>query len=216
MTVDLEGTAPQTHGPVNCGFAQTISAARVAFKLLVNPERPVDGGTFKTFTVKAPEGSISAATEPAACQWYFSPLGLLIDLIVKALAPAVPALAGMGERQEQHRDTVRERGGDAGKGGFRPGAVLHHEDARRLAVGHAGKASRHIDSDAFLTADDGADAGGDGVLDQGRRWESEERRPPLPLEDLNDGIRAPHLTFPLLFVADAQGRRCGDEGKVRN
>lgn len=93
MTVDLEGSTPQAHGPVNCGFAQTISAARVAFKLLVNPDRPVDGGTFKTFTVKAPPGSIFAATEPAACQWYFSPLGLLIDLIVTALSPAVPELA---------------------------------------------------------------------------------------------------------------------------
>ncbi len=90
MTVDLQGSANQTYGPVNCGFAQTISAVRVAFKLLVNPDRPVDGGTFRTLTVKAPEGSIFRATEPAACQWYFSSLGLLIDLIPKALASALP------------------------------------------------------------------------------------------------------------------------------
>ena len=90
MTIDLEGSAPQAEGPVNCGFAQTISACRVAFKLLINPERPVDGGTFKTLDVKAPEGSIFAAQEPAACQWYFSSLGLLIDLVVTALAPALP------------------------------------------------------------------------------------------------------------------------------
>jgi N-methylhydantoinase B len=90
MTIDLEGSAPMHEGPVNCGFAQTISACRVAFKLLINPERPVDGGTFKTLEVKAPEGSIFAATEPAACQWYFSSLGLLIDLVVTALAPVLP------------------------------------------------------------------------------------------------------------------------------
>lgn len=90
MTVDLAGSADQTHGPVNCGFAQTISAVRVSFKLLVNPDRPVDGGTFKTLEVKAPEGSIFHAKEPAACQWYFSSLGLLIDLIPKALAKALP------------------------------------------------------------------------------------------------------------------------------
>lgn len=88
MTIDLDGSAPQTVGPVNCGFAQTISACRVAFKLLINPERPVDGGTFRTLTVEAPEGSIFKAQEPAACQWYFSSLGLLIDLFIKALAPA--------------------------------------------------------------------------------------------------------------------------------
>lgn len=90
MTIDLNGSSPQTRGPVNCGFAQTISAARVAFKLLVNPLRPVDGGTFKTLTIEAPEGSVFRAQEPAACQWYFTPLGLLIDLFVTALAPVMP------------------------------------------------------------------------------------------------------------------------------
>ena len=90
MTIDLEGSSPQMEGPVNCGFAQTISACRVAFKLLINPERPVDGGTFKTLDVRAPAGSIFDAQEPAACQWYFSSLGLLIDLVVTALAPVLP------------------------------------------------------------------------------------------------------------------------------
>ena len=93
VTIDLAGSAPQAPGPVNCGFAQTISACRVAFKLLINPERPVDGGTFKTLQIEAPEGSIFRAQEPAACQWYFSSLGLLIDLFVRALAPVMPDLA---------------------------------------------------------------------------------------------------------------------------
>jgi N-methylhydantoinase B len=90
MAIDLEGSSPQMEGPVNCGFAQTVSACRVAFKLLINPERPVDGGTFKTLKVTAPTGSIFDAQEPAACQWYFSSLGLLIDLVVTALAPVLP------------------------------------------------------------------------------------------------------------------------------
>ncbi len=93
MTMDLAGSSPQTRGGVNCGETQTISAARVAFKLLINPERPVDGGTFKTLTVKSPAGSIFAAQEPAACSWYFSSLGLLIDLVVKALSPVMPEKA---------------------------------------------------------------------------------------------------------------------------
>jgi N-methylhydantoinase B len=90
MKLDLDGSSPQMEGPVNCGFAQTVSACRVAFKLLINPERPVDGGTFHTLEVKAPPGSIFDAREPAACQWYFSSLGLLIDLVVTALAPVLP------------------------------------------------------------------------------------------------------------------------------
>lgn len=90
MTMDLDGSSDQTIGGVNCGFTQTVSAARVAFKLLINPERTVDGGTFKNLDVKAPEGSIFYAQEPAACSWYFSSLGLLIDLFVKALSEALP------------------------------------------------------------------------------------------------------------------------------
>jgi N-methylhydantoinase B len=90
MVVDLDGSCPQTTGAVNCGFAQTISACRVAYKYLIHPESPVNGGCFRTLTVKAPAGSIFRAEEPAACQWYFTPLGLLIDLIVTALAPVMP------------------------------------------------------------------------------------------------------------------------------
>jgi N-methylhydantoinase B len=90
MRIDLSGSSPQAEGPVNSGLAQTVSACRVAFKLLIASDRPVDGGTFKTLEVSAPEGSIFAAREPAPCQWYFSSLGLLIDLVVTALSPAMP------------------------------------------------------------------------------------------------------------------------------
>ena len=93
MTVDLSGSADQTRGAVNCGATQTISAARVAFKLLVNPKRPVDGGTFTSLDIVAPEGSIFNAQEPAACSWYFSSLGLLIDLFVKAMSDVMPDTA---------------------------------------------------------------------------------------------------------------------------
>jgi N-methylhydantoinase B len=90
ISVDLEGSAPMPRGPINAGFAQTISACRMAFKMLIHPERPVDGGTFKTFDVKAPEGCLFNAKEPAPCQWYFTPQGLLIDLFFKAMAPVMP------------------------------------------------------------------------------------------------------------------------------
>ncbi len=96
MTLDLDGSSPQTPGCLNCGFAQTISAARLAFKMLINPELHVTGGTFRNLTVKAPEASVFDAREPAACQYYFPHLGLMIDLFFKALAPALPhrAIAG--------------------------------------------------------------------------------------------------------------------------
>jgi N-methylhydantoinase B len=90
MTIDLAGSSDAARGAINCGEAQTISACRVAFKLLINPEQPINGGTFKPLTVRVRPKSVLAAEEPSACQWYFTPLGLLIDLVARALAPVLP------------------------------------------------------------------------------------------------------------------------------
>jgi N-methylhydantoinase B len=93
MTIDLSDSDDAARGPVNCGEAQAISACRVAYKLLINPENPPNGGAFRPLTVKVREGSLLAAREPSPCQWYFTPLGLLIDLVVKALAGVLPEQA---------------------------------------------------------------------------------------------------------------------------
>jgi N-methylhydantoinase B len=93
MTIDLGETDDVQRGPVNCGEAQAVSACRVAYKLLVNPDNPPNGGAFRPLTVKVRADSMLGAREPAPCQWYFTPLGLLIDMVVKSLAGAVPERA---------------------------------------------------------------------------------------------------------------------------
>ena len=90
MTIDLDGSNSSAKGSTNCGFAQTISAARMAYKMIVAPDAPVNGGCFKHLQIKAPKKSIFTAEEPSACAWYFSSLGLLIDLVPKALEEACP------------------------------------------------------------------------------------------------------------------------------
>lgn len=89
ITIDLTGSSEQREGMTNCGLAQTISASRVAFKHMIGPDSPVTGGNFKTMDVIVPEKTIFSAQEPAACGWYFTHLGLLIDLIIKALSPVL-------------------------------------------------------------------------------------------------------------------------------
>lgn len=93
MTIDLTGSDDARLGPVNCGEAQAISACRVAYKLLINPDNPPDGGAFRPLTVRVRRGSLLGAEEPYPCQWYFTPLGLLIDLVVRALADVLPEQA---------------------------------------------------------------------------------------------------------------------------
>jgi N-methylhydantoinase B len=97
MTLDLSGSSPQTPGCLNCGLAQTISGARLAFKFLFNPDVPVTGGTFRNLTVVAEEGSLFDAREPAACQYYYPHLGMMIDLFMRALAPALPDAVVAGQ-----------------------------------------------------------------------------------------------------------------------
>lgn len=90
MDIDVTESGDQTTGPINCGAAQTVSACRVGYKLLINPDAPSNGGQFRPLRIHSREGSVLGATSPAACQWYFTPLGLLIDLIAQALAPVIP------------------------------------------------------------------------------------------------------------------------------
>ena len=90
MRLDLRGSSPQTPGCVNCGLAQTIAAARLAFKFVVNPNMPVTAGSFRNLTVITDERSVFDAREPAACQYYYPHLGLMIDLFLRAMSGAVP------------------------------------------------------------------------------------------------------------------------------
>jgi N-methylhydantoinase B len=93
MCIDLTESDDACQGPVNCGSTQAVAAARVAYKLLVDPHRPANGGSFRPLSVKVRDGSVVGANEPFPVEWYFTPLGLLIDLVVKALSEAVPERA---------------------------------------------------------------------------------------------------------------------------
>jgi N-methylhydantoinase B len=90
MRIDLTESDDARMGPVNCGEAQAVSACRVAYKLLINPDNPPNGGAFRPLSVDVRRGSLLGAEEPYPCQWYFTPLGLLIDLVVRALAEVLP------------------------------------------------------------------------------------------------------------------------------
>jgi len=123
MTLDLTGSSPQAAGPVNCGFTQTVAAARVAYKLLICSDMSPSGGSFRALEVAAPQKTIFRAQEPAPCGWYFTPLGLLIDLIVKALAPVMPERVAGALRILDYG--IRQDSGGAGE--FRGGNGTYRE-----------------------------------------------------------------------------------------
>lgn len=97
MVFDLRGSSPTTPGNVNCGRAQTVAAARLAFKFVINPGLAVTDGSFRNLTVLTDPGSVFDARAPAACQYYYPHLGLMIDLVLRALSHACPDQAIAGE-----------------------------------------------------------------------------------------------------------------------
>jgi N-methylhydantoinase B len=96
LTIDLEGSAPQNPGVVNCGFPATVSACRIALKAITNPDLPACEGDFVPMTVNVPEDSMFNAKYPAPTFMYGTHLILLVDVVCKALAQAIPdkVLAG--------------------------------------------------------------------------------------------------------------------------
>ena len=90
LIVDLEGSSGIVPGSVNCGASQTVSLLRLAYKTMINPERAITGGSFETMTVHIPDDCMFNAKEPAACEWYFTGLGLLADLFISCLSEAIP------------------------------------------------------------------------------------------------------------------------------
>lgn len=88
MTIDLSGLPPQVEGPYNSRGA--LAAARVAFKYLTSPRLPTHEGCFRNLKVVAPEGTILTANDQAAMAWWNMPIISVVDLIFKALHPAIP------------------------------------------------------------------------------------------------------------------------------
>jgi N-methylhydantoinase B len=115
MTVDFTGSDPQVAGPFNCGDAITISACRLLIKCLTTPHDPVDEGCFRPLRVVIPPRSVLAAAEPAPTARYYVPINLLIELGLRALAPAIPDRVPAGAYGDQmptiafgtHPDTGR-------------------------------------------------------------------------------------------------------------
>jgi N-methylhydantoinase B len=101
LEIDLTGSSPQCPGCTNCGLPQTISAARLAYKFLINPHQLPNGGHFRALSLKVPPGTLFSAQEPAACQMYAPALGLMIELALKALSEALPGKVPAGQPVDQ-------------------------------------------------------------------------------------------------------------------
>jgi len=98
MTIDFSEISGQVPGSINSGESGAVAAARVAFKCLVSPFSPIDEGCFRALKVVIPPGKILSATPPAPVGNWSRTLPTVIDLIFKALAPALPDKIAAGHK----------------------------------------------------------------------------------------------------------------------
>lgn len=115
MTVDCTGTDKQIAGPFNCGSAITVSACRLLIKCLTAPTGPVDEGCFRPLTVIVPSGTVLSCEEPAPTARYYTPINLLLELVLRALGEAMPERIPAGSFADQMPMFLFGRNPDTGR-----------------------------------------------------------------------------------------------------
>ncbi len=88
--LDFTGTGKAVFAPINCSVYGAQSGARIAYSALLSPHTPPNDGFYSLLKVLVPEGCLFNAKSPypVSCDW--EPIQILIDVVMKALAEAVP------------------------------------------------------------------------------------------------------------------------------
>ena len=94
LTLDFAGTDPQVEGNLNCPLSVTKSAAYFAVRVLTDPDAPPSAGAYRPIEVRAPEGCLLNAREPAAvAAGNVETSSRVADLVISAMAGARPVPA---------------------------------------------------------------------------------------------------------------------------
>jgi N-methylhydantoinase B len=130
---DLTGSDPQRRAPVNSTYAQTFSACAYVLKCLIDPDIPVNAGFYRLVRVVAPAGTVVHATPPAPVVGGWETQTRLTDVILKALAPALPERVPAGTKAMMCH---------AGFGGIDPRSGDYYCFLETLAGGYGGRSGR--------------------------------------------------------------------------
>ena len=90
---DFAGTAPQTPGNINIPLHGTKAAVCYALKAMLDPEIPNNHGVLDAVEVTAPPGTMLSCVAPAAVASRAHTSQRIIDVVIGALADALPASA---------------------------------------------------------------------------------------------------------------------------
>ena len=130
---DFSGSDPQRRAPVNSTYAMTYSACAYVLKCLIDPDVPVNAGFHRLVRLIAPEGTVVNATAPAPVVGGWETQTRLTDVILKALAGAVPDRVPAGTKAMICQ---------VGLGGADPRTGELYAYYEALAGGYGGRATR--------------------------------------------------------------------------
>ncbi len=92
LTADFSGSSPQSAGPTNVGPAMARNAVVTVAKSFLDPESPINHGSFAPIDVVVPEGSFLNARPPAPCGGMAEVKYLLDSTVAAAFGQIVPEL----------------------------------------------------------------------------------------------------------------------------
>jgi N-methylhydantoinase B len=90
VTVDLTGSPPIQAGPINCPYATTASAVRIAIMSVAGGAESANEGFFRPITLKTRPGTMLHATKPAPIFLFGWAAMAVVDATYDALAKAMP------------------------------------------------------------------------------------------------------------------------------
>jgi N-methylhydantoinase B len=183
---DFTGSDPQRRAPVNSTYAQTFSACAYVLKALIDPDIPVNEGFYRLARLVAPEGTVVNCSSPAPVVGGWETQTRLVDVILKALAPALPDKIPAGTKAMMCH---------AGFGGIHPHSGEYYCFLETLAGGYGARSAK-----------DGPDA----VQTHGQNTEN------APIEETEFNYPVRILRYELVEDSDGAGRYRGGLGLRRD
>ncbi|MDI3269240.1 MAG: hydantoinase B/oxoprolinase family protein [Bacillota bacterium] len=90
FTVDFTGSSPAVKSSLNTTWAGLEAACRTAYRALLPPDYPANEGIFAPLEIICPPGTVFTAQRPTPVSTYWEASDHATDLILKALAEAIP------------------------------------------------------------------------------------------------------------------------------
>lgn len=183
---DFTGSDPQRRAPVNSTYAQTYSACAYVLKALIDPDVPVNDGFYRLLQILAPAGSVVNCLPPSPVVGGWEVQTRLVDVMLKALAPALPERIPAGSKAMQCH---------AGFGGIHPKTGNYYCFLETLAGGYGARATK-----------DGPDA----VQSHGQNTEN------APIEETEASYPVRILRYELVNDSEGAGKFRGGLGLRRD